>query len=57
MGIVKKIISIDVNRSEFNDFRYGWYFKCPECGKEIKICKYVFWNNYQEKEKKLKIIK
>lgn len=53
----KKIVSIDIDSKEFNDFRYGWHFKCPECGDEITTCRYVFWDNYKDKKKKLRIVK
>lgn len=52
-----KIVKIDVNSKEFNEFRYGWGFTCPKCKGAIVTCKYIFWEDYKEKKPNLKIIK
>ncbi len=45
----KKIIRIDLFSNEFNGFRNGWGFTCPECRSDVGICKYIFWEDYREK--------
>lgn len=46
----EKIIEIDPNSNEFNEFRYGWGFTCPKCKNDIVTCKYIFWENYEEEK-------
>ena len=42
----KKVIKIEVGSKEFESFRTGWSFSCPDCKNSINICKYVFWEDY-----------
>ncbi len=52
----KKVIPIQLNSKQFNEFRYGWGFNCPECKNEISTSRYVFLEDYKEKHKHLKIV-
>lgn len=42
----KKVIKIEVGSKEFESFRVGWNFSCPDCKNSINICKYIFWEDY-----------
>ncbi|MEA4825148.1 MAG: hypothetical protein VB130_00715 [Clostridium sp.] len=53
----KKIIPIKINSKEFNEFRDGWSFQCPICKENVNVARYVFFENYKEKRKNLKIVK
>lgn len=44
----KRVIKINLNSKEFNEFRYGWSFICPECGEYINIARYVFLEDYKK---------
>ncbi|QDY27028.1 hypothetical protein [Clostridium botulinum] len=53
----KKPIRISLNGKEFNDFRNNWSFTCPICGEDINIARYIFLEDYKEKNKHLKVVK
>lgn len=53
----KEMIKINLYSKEFDDFRYGWSFKCPNCGNEINICRYIFLEDYKNKDRNLKVVK
>ncbi len=41
----KKVIKVNIYSKEFEGYKNGWGFNCPECNNIINTCKYVFWKD------------
>ncbi|WP_440960845.1 hypothetical protein ACN6KS_26925 [Paenibacillus nitricinens] len=45
----EKLVPIDLHSTQFEGYRYGWSFDCPECQSEITVSKYVFLEDFKKK--------
>jgi len=53
----KKIIKINVDSKEFEEFKNGWFITCPVCKNEILTSTYIFLDDYKEKSVYLSVVK